>query len=467
MSGALQVSIGSLRLKNPVIAAPAEHMTDAAGVRAAIRAGAGVVVMKSTNESEAAKDQLQRAEYIALDERWQPAPWGPQAPRSVTLATRSGLSPLPFDAWLDQAVALDRLARAEGALLVPSLILGAMEAALDMARRVEQAGLRVLEFNIGTPYASQAAKGAVATELAPARVAEIVGQLCDAVSLPVWIKITGQSERVPCSCYRSAAITTSAKGVDDCGFWPVSRLPSLTTWARQFGPCSKTAPDLRSVSARSQGAFSAVPNSISSSPLSEVILRPAKGQRPFSSRAASSAAGPWQTAAMTFESRSAWSSTRPMSGPCRGPRPDRAPGDNDRVVDAYIDLGEDQRAFDSPRVLREVRTHAFRHLLAHRLRIEAAPVHRRHDAAGAGEIDPEAGADERLVEVDEFLRPDAGLVDGAVGAGPFIGGGQNDQNIGHRYSPAGRQRDDRLLGGAGVPRAVRCSGRRTPRSAAR
>ncbi len=197
MSNALQTSIGALRLKNPIIAAPAEHMVDAAGVRAAIRAGAGAVVVKSNNESAAAKDQLQRAEYIALDERWNPVPWGPQAPRSVTLATRSGMSPQPFDAWLDQTVALDRLARAEDTLLVPSLILGGMEAALGMAKRVEQAGLRVLEFNIGTPYASQAVKGAVSTELSPARVAEIVTQLRAVVSLPVWIKITGQSERVP------------------------------------------------------------------------------------------------------------------------------------------------------------------------------------------------------------------------------------------------------------------------------
>jgi hypothetical protein len=61
-------------------------------------------------------------------------------------------------------------------------------------------------------------------------------------------------------------------------------------------------------------SVSAVPNSISSSSLSEVILRPANGQRPFPSRAASSAAGPWQTAAMTFAALSASTRTRPMSG---------------------------------------------------------------------------------------------------------------------------------------------------------
>lgn len=232
MSTRLEVSIGSLRLKNPVIAAPAEHMVDAEGVRAAIRAGAGAVVVKSTNESEAAKDQLRRAEYVALDEHWRPVPWGAQAPRSVTLATRSGLHPLPFATWLDQAVALDREARAEGTLLVPSLILGGMEAALGMARQVEQAGLRVLEFNIGTPYASQAAKGAVATELSPARVGEIVAQLRAAISLPIWIKITGQSERVP--DLAAAAFDSGAESVVMAGRL-LGMVPDLDSFAPMLG----------------------------------------------------------------------------------------------------------------------------------------------------------------------------------------------------------------------------------------
>jgi dihydroorotate dehydrogenase (NAD+) catalytic subunit len=66
-----------------------------------------------------------------------------------------------------------------------------------MAKRIEQAGLRVLELNIGTPYASQAAKGAVSTELDPIRVRSIVAAVRQAIRLPLWVKLTGQSERVP------------------------------------------------------------------------------------------------------------------------------------------------------------------------------------------------------------------------------------------------------------------------------
>lgn len=193
----LDVRVGSITLKNPVIAASAEHMIDEAGIRSAILAGAGAVVVKSTNESEAAKDQLKRAEYIALGADWEPVAWGTDTPRDATLVSRSGLTPLGFDAWLEQNLRMDRLARSNDCLLVPSLILADLDAAISMARRIAEAGFRALEFNIGTPYASQAAKGAVTTELSPDRVGTITKVIRSAVSIPVWIKVTGQSERVP------------------------------------------------------------------------------------------------------------------------------------------------------------------------------------------------------------------------------------------------------------------------------
>ena len=66
-----------------------------------------------------------------------------------------------------------------------------------MGKLIEQAGIRVLEFNIGTPYASVTTKGNVTTEFDPARVSVMVSAMRQAIKLPLWIKLTGQSERVP------------------------------------------------------------------------------------------------------------------------------------------------------------------------------------------------------------------------------------------------------------------------------
>jgi dihydroorotate dehydrogenase (NAD+) catalytic subunit len=190
------MKIGAVELKNPLIAAAAEHFIDHEGIRRAIGAGAGAVVVKSTNESQAAKDQLQRAEYAVLDETWRNVAWGPNAPAGATIACRSGLTPQPFDAWLDDTVKLDDYARTFDSYAIASIILAALEPAVQMARKIEQSGIRILELNIGTPYASQA-KGVVSTELDPDRVREIVGAIRAAIRIPLWVKLSGQSERVP------------------------------------------------------------------------------------------------------------------------------------------------------------------------------------------------------------------------------------------------------------------------------
>lgn len=192
----LSTAIGRITLKNPLIAGAAEHLIEADGVRRALKAGAGAVVVKSVNESAAARDQLQRAEYMLLDETWNPIPWREDAPASAFIACRSGLTPQSFDAWLEQTARLDREAKTDGSFAVASIILADLNEAARMARQVEQAGVRILELNIGTPYASQA-RGAVSTELDPANVATIVSTIRQAVTIPLWVKITGQSERVP------------------------------------------------------------------------------------------------------------------------------------------------------------------------------------------------------------------------------------------------------------------------------
>jgi dihydroorotate dehydrogenase (NAD+) catalytic subunit len=192
----MNVAVGRVGLKNPVIAGSAEHLIDADGVRRMLRAGVGAVVVKSINETERGRDQLQRAEYMLFNSDWREVPWTADAPTSATMATRSGLTPQDFDTWLAQTVTLDREAEAMDSYAIASLIVADLDKAIGMAKKVEQAGVRILELNIGTPYASQA-RGVVSTELDPARVTEIVSAVRAAIRMPLWVKITGQSERVP------------------------------------------------------------------------------------------------------------------------------------------------------------------------------------------------------------------------------------------------------------------------------
>jgi dihydroorotate dehydrogenase len=192
----LAVGVGAVALKNPVIAGSGEHTMTAAGIRAALAAGAAAVVAKSGNESEAARRQLDGADYVLLDSRWRPLPWDFAPPPDAQLLCRSGLIQRDTAEWFAELAALDREAAARGAYVIPSLVLADLETAAALAARAEAAGLRVLEFNIGAPHGDEAAAGAIVLERAAARVRAITARIRAATRLPLWIKLTGQSEDV-------------------------------------------------------------------------------------------------------------------------------------------------------------------------------------------------------------------------------------------------------------------------------
>jgi hypothetical protein len=71
----LSVRVGSITLNNPVIIGSGDHTMTVGALEAARATGAGAVVAKSINESEAAKRQLDGSDHVLLDSLWRPIPW--------------------------------------------------------------------------------------------------------------------------------------------------------------------------------------------------------------------------------------------------------------------------------------------------------------------------------------------------------------------------------------------------------
>ena len=226
------VAIGRVALKNPLICGSGEHVMEASGIRSALAAGAGAVVAKSTNESEAARRQLDRTDYALLDSTWRRLAWDFRPPSDAQVFCRSGLAQQSFPQWLAMVAALDREARQQDSYVIASLILADLERCAEMAREVEAAGIRVLELNIGAPHGREAAPGAIVLETEASRVEAIVARIRGAVSLPLWVKLTGQSEDV-------AALAAAAKaaGADAVGIMGrfMAFLPDVETMAPLLG----------------------------------------------------------------------------------------------------------------------------------------------------------------------------------------------------------------------------------------
>jgi dihydroorotate dehydrogenase (NAD+) catalytic subunit len=192
----LETRIGSVTLKNPIICGSGEHTMTGEGIRAALAAGAAAVVAKSMNESAAAKEQLDKTDYALFDSEWNRLPWNFGPPPDATLFCRSGLIQKDFSDWIDELALLDGQAAREGAYVIPSIVLGGLDEGAEFARRIEGKGLRILEVNIGAPHGEEAAKGAIVLERDVERVETIVKRIRAATRLPLWIKLTGQSENV-------------------------------------------------------------------------------------------------------------------------------------------------------------------------------------------------------------------------------------------------------------------------------
>ena len=121
----LSVRVGPLTLKNPIICGSGEHVLTEAGIRAALAQGVGVVVAKSTNESEAARAQLSQTDYLALSQDWQAQAWGGGI--DANILCRSGLQPRASEDWIDA------IARRSSNRPAPSLAVGDLH--LDLATR--------------------------------------------------------------------------------------------------------------------------------------------------------------------------------------------------------------------------------------------------------------------------------------------------------------------------------------------
>jgi dihydroorotate dehydrogenase len=191
----LSVDVGGVRLANPLICGAGEHMIEPGGIRRAIAAGAGAVVVKSANESDAARHQLGHTDYALIDSSWRRLPWDFDPPPDASLLNRSGLYPGSFDAWLTMTA--DLVADAGRAVIVPSIIPADYDRAVELCQQtVETTGCSVIELNTGAPHGREATPGAIALETEADSLRELVTNVADSITVPLWVKLTGQTDDV-------------------------------------------------------------------------------------------------------------------------------------------------------------------------------------------------------------------------------------------------------------------------------
>ena len=187
----LSIDLGKIHLKNPLICASSEITMSREGIRAAIDAGAAAVIAKSVNELPSAAAQLDKADYILLDDDFRPIPWTSSQRLNASLFCRSGLAQTPIAEYLPMLAELDRYAQTKQSYVVGSITVAGAEPAAEIAGRMQQAGLRWIELNLGAPHGRESA--AVSQITARDAVSAYVRTVRRAVSVPLAVKLTAQA----------------------------------------------------------------------------------------------------------------------------------------------------------------------------------------------------------------------------------------------------------------------------------
>lgn len=232
MTERLAVKVGQIALKNPIICGAGEATMTEEGIRAGLKAGAGAVLAKSTNETQAAKRQLDHTDYMLLDSRWRPIEWTSTPPEDAQLFCRSGLVQEDFNVWLDRLVRLDGEAKALDSYVVGNLIVADLANCVRLAEQMQEAGLRVLMINIGPPHGEQAVKGSIMLERTPEGVRNVIRAVRAKIRIPIWVKLTGQTADV--SLLAKAAMDAGADAADFIDR-PLAMVPDLRTRAPYLG----------------------------------------------------------------------------------------------------------------------------------------------------------------------------------------------------------------------------------------
>ena len=127
---------------------------------------------------------------------------------------------------------MDKIAQSYDAYCIASLIPASVEKLIEHAKAVEKAGIRILEVNVGAPHGDEAAKGAILLERDVDHIQEITSKLRAAVKIPLWIKLTGQSQEIPAMV--SAAKDAGADAVTLMGRY-MAFIPDIKTTAPLLG----------------------------------------------------------------------------------------------------------------------------------------------------------------------------------------------------------------------------------------
>ncbi len=188
----LRVNFLGVEFKNPVVASSAEPTFSLSNMQRVIENGAGGLVVKTLTDSESMKMLSAQTRWRFLDEKHQVCRG--HIPRLFTLYGRVGLQDQETDVWLKEIEQARAMGDKEGCVVIGSIAATEVSGWVQLARMMEQTGVKMMELNFGCPHTSQ--MEGTETGMLVGQDKELASTIVEAVShsvsIPIIIKLTPQ-----------------------------------------------------------------------------------------------------------------------------------------------------------------------------------------------------------------------------------------------------------------------------------
>lgn len=188
----LEVNFCGVRIKNPIMASSAEPTLNASNMKKCIDAGAGGVITKTMTDSPAMRELTTRSKWRFLNESLEVCRG--KVPRAFTLYGRSGLALEKPKEFLKEIEETLNYASRHDAIVIGSIASTEIKGWVRLAKQVEEAGVSLIECNFGCPHPHMMSGVRTGMEVGQdfEYACEITQAVCEAVNVPVMIKVTPQ-----------------------------------------------------------------------------------------------------------------------------------------------------------------------------------------------------------------------------------------------------------------------------------
>lgn len=208
----LNVEYCGVKFKNPIIIASASPSKNSEYMRRCAESGAGGVIAKTFSPEPLAQKYASPRFTVLHKKAW---------PYNFSNYSCEFLATYDTESWMKEMVAAKKACDQLNCTLVGSISGDTRESWIDLAKRMEDIGLPMLELNFGCPHPKDLGyKSGQELGNSPEAAAEVTKLVCDASKIPIFVKLTSEAVSI-------ADVALQCKEAGAAGFTIVNRFSAL------------------------------------------------------------------------------------------------------------------------------------------------------------------------------------------------------------------------------------------------